>query len=122
LSGPARSYHFDAKAGAGNSKLQKDVNGSFTDLLTGLTAVNGDVLYIEAVGTTIKVKVNGVQVGTDATDSAIATGACGMWSWDTGTNMDDFLADNIGGGAAPTVNKPGRVELERPFNMVRGRR
>ena len=98
-SGP-KSYHFDIKAG-NNTLIQRDVNGSFTNLQTGLTtpAVN-DTVYIEVVGTTIKLKVNGTQLGTDQTDSTISGGAAGVWAWDTNTILDDFNADTIpsGGG------------------------
>lgn len=93
-----KSYHFDAKTGT-NTVMQKDVNGSFTNLQTGLaTPAASDTCYIEAVGTTIKMKINGVQIGTDQTDASISGGAAGFWTFDTSTRFDNFQADNVGGG------------------------
>lgn len=113
-SGP-KSYHFDIKAG-NNCKIQKDVAGSFTDLVTGInTPSTGDTVYIEASGSTITVKVNGTQVG-QTTDSAITGGAAGLWSYDTSGVYDNFQADNLGGGGGgPTVTYP---MLERGFRGV----
>jgi hypothetical protein len=98
MSAGPNSYHFDAKAGT-NTVMQKDVGGSFTNLQSGLAtpAVN-DVCYIEAVGTTIKMKINGVQIGTNQTDSSLASGSAGFWTFDTSTRFDDFSADNISTG------------------------
>lgn len=100
MSAGPNSYHFDAKAGT-NTVMQKDVGGSFTNLQSGLaTPAVSDVCYIEVVGTTLKMKINGVQIGSNQTDSSLASGSAGFWTFDTSTRMDDFQADNIGGGAA----------------------
>jgi hypothetical protein len=97
-----KSYHFDTKGGAGNSKIQMDIAGSFTDLVTGLTVATGDTAYIEASGSTLTAKVNGTQVG-QTTESSITGGAAGLWSYDTTGNYDDFQADNLGGGFDPST-------------------
>ena len=104
VSAGPKSYHFDAKAGS-NTVMQKDVNGTFTNLQTGLAtpAVN-DLMYIEAVGTTIKMKINGSQIGTDQTDSALATGSAGLWTYDTTGIVDDFQGDNLGAAGRTTKN------------------
>lgn len=123
-SGP-KSYIFDIKPG-NNTTILKDNAGSFTNLQTGLTtpAVN-DICYIEAVGTTIKLKVNGTQLGTDATDASHTGGAAGLWGWDTNTIIDDFLADNVGGGGGggtPTMSihlkrvRPNRPAAFKPMS------
>lgn len=104
VSAGPNSYHFDLKAG-NNCNMVKLVAGSFTNLQTGLTSpANGDTCYIEVVGTTIKVKINGVQVGTDQTDSSLSSGSAGIFDYDQAGGSDDFLADNI--GAAVTSPYP----------------
>lgn len=86
----------------------KMVNGTFTDLVTpqtGVTNNTGDVLRLEANGTTITAKVNGVQDGSfSTTDSSISSGYGGLCGWGqafgSDTSGDTWEAGNLGGGAA----------------------
>lgn len=60
---------------------------------------NGDVLYIEAQGTTLICKVNGSQV-VSFTDSTYSAGYPGLWTFsDAATEtLDDFSAGDFAGG------------------------
>lgn len=71
-------------SGGTNSRLVKWVNANLasngngrTDLATGLTISNNDILEIRANGTTISVLKNGSQIAS-VTDSAISTGVPGF--------------------------------------------
>lgn len=118
------AYVMDTRSSA-NTKMQKVVGGTFTDLQTGLAAQSAnDTVYIEAVGTTIKLKVNGVQLGTDQTDSALSSGSAGLYTFDTPDRYDTFQADNIGAAAVsyaktikgrPFPYKPGAPQFGTPF-------
>lgn len=76
--------------------LYKITGGTTYTVLQDLssTVTAGDTAYIEVVGTTIKCKKNGTQIGSNQTDAAIASGAAGFYGYTNG-NLDDFLADNI---------------------------
>lgn len=84
--------------------LFRNVSGSFTALATFAgAAVNGDVAKIQAVGTTIKAFVNGVERAS-VTDSGIATGKnTGMRCAASSTvRYDDFTAADVGAGSNVT--------------------
>jgi hypothetical protein len=88
--------------------MYKAVAGSFTQLgsTAAASAVN-DVLEIDAVGTTITGKKNGVTIIGPVTDSAIATGDWGMWATGTVTITVDNWEGGVPGGAttAPTLTR-----------------
>jgi len=86
--------------GAGNFQLSKysDITTE-TRLQNFSTTVNaGDILKIQVVGTTIKVFVNGVQVGTDQSDATYTTGSPGFDSY-TDSDLVKTI-DNWKGGQA----------------------
>lgn len=100
------TFYYFAIPSLGSSdthQLHQVVSQSFTPIGTPFSGtINvGDVVRIEAEGTTIRGKVNGVTV-TSATDSGIASGNPGIFMFDGGTNpaMDDFAAGDF--TAAPT--------------------
>lgn len=81
--------------------LFRNSSGSFTALATFPgAAVNGDIAKIQAVGTTIKAFVNGVERAS-VTDSGIATGKnTGMRCAASSTvRYDDFTAADVGAGS-----------------------
>ncbi len=92
----------------------KMVAGTFTDLVTpqtGVTNNTGDVLRLEASGTTITALVNGVQDGSfSTTDASIASGDGGLCGWGqafgSDTSGDTWEAGNLGGGT-PTLDQEG---------------
>lgn len=91
--------------------LFRNVSGSFTSLATFAgAAVNGDVAKIQAVGTTIKAFVNGVERAS-VTDSSIATGKnTGMrCSASSTVRYADFAAADVGAGSNVTGTASGTL-------------
>lgn len=93
-------YYWDAN----DRYFFKMVNGTFTDLVTPQTGVSnttGNVLRIEADGTTITAFVNGVQDGSfSTTDGSIASGWGGLCGWGqafaSDTSGDTWEAGDLG--------------------------
>ena len=83
-------------AASNNVTLAKWVADSYTMLAQRTQAwSDGDVLRLEATGSTLKIYRNGSQLGADVTDSALAIGGAGVAhvaSFATG------FGDNWGGG------------------------
>lgn len=94
-------YTDGATGASGHTDIGVVVAGSET-ILQGLGAfAANDTMYIEAVGTTIKAKKNGVQTGTNQTDSSLAgAGAPGLSIYPATPRMDDWAGADIGGGGA----------------------
>jgi hypothetical protein len=82
--------------------LTKVVANTFTNIwIRSATFSPGDRLRLEVQGTTLRVYINGVQVGADTTDSALSAGNTGVLysSSLTGALLDDWAAgDFIVGG------------------------
>jgi hypothetical protein len=93
---------------AGEILVQRYSGGSFAASLPTITTTlsSGDLLKIEAVGTTIRVYVNGSQVGSDATDANISSGAPGIAAF-TVTNTDATWDDWTGEEIVPVVSDVG---------------
>lgn len=80
--------------------LSKRVAGTPTTLSSTLNTPNvNDVLRLEAEGTTITALVNAAQ-DEQVTDSAIASGAAGIYGQNTSTlhRLDDWDGGNLGAG------------------------
>lgn len=69
---------------------------------TSRTNNNGEVWKLTAEGTTLTATAGGSDLAT-ATDSAISSGAAGVWSWESGTYWDDWSGGNVSAGAATPV-------------------
>lgn len=90
--------------------LQIVTNGTRAGIQGGMGSIaNGDTLKLEVVGSSLKVYVNGVQVGTTSTDSTYSSGQPGMWWLGAGaTSIDNWTADKIpSGGGATFIARPG---------------
>jgi hypothetical protein len=76
-----------------------DNASSFNLLQTigSLTVATGDVIKVEAVGTTIRVYQNGIQRGSNQTDATHSSGSGGIASYTDAAHMDNFEAGNVGG-------------------------
>lgn len=76
----ARTYYrLVADHSATNVELGARVAGVFSTIWTRAQAfTNGDVLRVEVQGTTLRAYINGVQIGADVTDTAIASGRFGI--------------------------------------------
>lgn len=86
-------------------KIDKVVNGTVTNLATTSVGAfaNGDTVEGEVEGTTLRAYRNGVQVGTDITDSALTTGkpgVCGVLGFGPGLFGDDWVGGNLTASAA----------------------
>jgi hypothetical protein len=69
--------------------------------LSGLSPslADGDLLRLVVVGTRLRMFVNGVQRGTDSTDSTYASGSAGILCYGVSAGrLDNFDADNTGPG------------------------
>lgn len=67
--------------------------------ISGAAWVDGDVVRIEAQGTTLRMYRNGVQIGTDTTDASLASGSAGLFVH--GPQADDWAGGDLGGDTTP---------------------
>jgi hypothetical protein len=104
----AQTMYF-AQTNTHETRLYKVVGGSFTQLGTDAAACSsGQTLRITCNGTAISVSVNGSTVIGPVTDSGIASGRAGIWSYKDATTpqADSFaFGDLSGGGGGPTGKK-----------------
>ena len=107
-------YYMVCNAGGGNDRLGKVIAGSNTNLATisSSYAVNSDVVYVKAEGTTITPNLNGSTTNTPGaqTDSAITSGYVGMMGQGAGSpdggsmvHIDDWEGGNLASGTSLTV-------------------
>lgn len=100
--------------------LQRIDNGVRSNLQAGIGSISaGQTLKLQIVGTTLKVFVNGSQIGTDQTDATYATGQPGMyWLGGAAMAMDDWTADTIpsGAGSSATAEMPRGGHRPYPFS------
>lgn len=94
---------------SGACTLFKRASGSFTQLQSyGTPTINaGDLMRIEAEGSSIRFYIAGVQQGTTATDSALATGSAGIGGNSNSSNgegqMDDWEGGNLSVAAGGAI-------------------
>jgi hypothetical protein len=99
---------------AGEIIVQRYAGGTFAESIGSRTATftAGDAIKIAAIGTTIRVYKNGVQVGADMTDANLTSGAPGIAAFtitNTDATWDDWTGDEVvaaatGARATPRVN------------------
>lgn len=94
----ATMYRLVVGTGSNNIELAKLITGAYT-LIWDRTATfnSGDLIRLEAQGTTLRVFINGVQVGANTTDSSIASGSPGMGYSASATSgsMDNWEAGDF---------------------------
>ena len=92
MSTTARTYYRIVVASSG-TEIAKFVAGVYTSLATDATVwANGDTAYASAVGTTLQVRRNGINL-LSTTDSAIASGRAGIThssASQAGVNLDNW--------------------------------
>lgn len=105
------------------------VNNLYITLITGPTGggfgttigtlgayVDGDVIRLEVVGTSIKAYVNGVQSGSTVIDATLSTGAPGVAQLNSSSpRIDSWMGDNVGGAVAAPF-----IPFVFPLPRVRG--
>jgi hypothetical protein len=101
--------------GSNNVDIAKRVAGTYTSIggRNSGAWTDGATWYGEVQGTTLLVKLNGTQVGTSATDSAVTTGSAGLAfsSEGSGTptsSWDDWEGGDFGAAAVPYTHGGGR--------------
>lgn len=108
MSGSDTTYLYDVDdSGASVSRLYSRVAGGYTDISpSGLTTYSGgETAKVQVVGTTLKVFKNGVQEGTDVTDSSISSGVPGfMCRTKSGSllTIDDWEGGDVSSGVLLT--------------------
>ena len=98
----------DAAVALGSSmtnRMYKTVGGSFTQLGSNSveTVSSGDVLRVEANGTSITAKRGGVTKIGPITDSAIASGKPGLFGFGPGNVFDNWAAGDFSSGTTPFI-------------------
>jgi hypothetical protein len=97
--------HYNYYAASDDREFVKIVAGGWTQLASAKAspAVN-DVLYIEANGTTIKAKLNGVD-DYSVTDESLTSGYAGICGYDQAstTKLDGWEGGDLGGGPVTTT-------------------
>lgn len=99
-------------AGSNNVTLAKIVATAYTQIWTRTASfTNGDLVRLEAQGTTLRVFIAGTQVGTDTTDSSISSGAAGIGysSASSSASVDDWEGGDFSGGGTDATVTPGAV-------------
>jgi len=79
-------------------RLWKVVSSVYSLITSGsVTVADSDVFRLEIIGTTLRMFKNGVQVGTDQTDSDLSAGNPGVGGigWDSYTANDNFEGGNL---------------------------
>lgn len=98
----------------------KVVAGAFTLLgsASSFTVSAGDLLRIEAQGTNVTAKQNGVTKFGPTSDSAIATGKPGLFGFQSGIKLDNFAAGDFSAGSTfPPVPAPFQVNKLPVYRM-----
>lgn len=113
-SASAQTYYRAFATGSGGQfQLKKRIAGVGTTLATAAgSVVLGDVIRLEAIGTTLNVYKNGVLVIGPVTDASIASGNAGIHYSSADTNPDD-ISLFAGGNFQPAVQS-----IRRPRRVV----
>lgn len=96
--------------GAGSaSQVFKVVSGTWTQIGSDFPAFSpGDVVRLEVEGTTLRAYIDGVQQGSDLTDSALSAGAAGVCGYSDATtsSLASWEGGNLGAGdvTAPSLS------------------
>jgi hypothetical protein len=101
ISASANTEYYFGYVGSGNFKLLKSVAGSETQLGSTYapTFSAGDCVGIKVVGTTITPYTEADGDLATRTDSAIASGAAGLWNYQSAVmKWDNWEGGNVGGG------------------------
>lgn len=106
-------YWLSSNAAGTGAILNKEVNGSFTQLASNSwgTYALGDTLRIEAQGTTIRALRNGTQYST-VTDASLSGGFPGLFWFEPSGSVDNWEGGDL--VAAPAVARgfsPRRMPL-----------
>jgi len=107
------------------SDILKYTGGGFSLLasITHAVYANGDVIGIECEGTTIRSLKNGISQGS-TTDSAVTSGAPGVYHWFTAARLDDWEGGSLLGNVSKRYNNKTRNLNKQGFRsnvLLRGK-
>jgi hypothetical protein len=94
LSGTGSNWDGYAFLGGTLNRVYRVDDAVFTSLQSGHSSVNLDVLRLEASGSSLQAKVNGVASLSNVADATYATGAAGIQFYETG-GLDDWEGGNL---------------------------
>jgi pectate lyase len=105
--------------------LYKQVAGTFTQIgssVTGVSIAVNDVIRLEVQGTTLRGKINGVQVIT-GTDGALASGNPGLYigsgfTWLYGNGTDGWAAGDFSGAGVTVAQLAGIFSMQQSCSMT----
>jgi hypothetical protein len=92
-------YMLAVNSGSQHTRIHKYIGGAFTLLSDlGVSPTSGHTYKLEVSGTTLKAYDNGVQIGTNVTDSTLSGGAPGIGgnAYAPGA-WDDWVGDGVSG-------------------------
>ena len=117
-SSPSSTWLFNVHSG--NSYIDEWVNGTYTGLASSTdTIVVNDVIRMEAEGTTVRCKVNDVEI-MSVTDTSLTTGAAGVGGHSDGatTRLDNWEGGNLGvvAGKSRQINI---IQTQLPIRQLR---
>ena len=105
------NFYFPLASVGSGTGFWSEIGGGFNEMASDSEPwASGDSLYGEFIGTTGKIKRNDVVLDDMiVTDAGLASGFCGMVSFNTGDSIDDFkVIDPAGsGGSTPTITSVG---------------
>jgi hypothetical protein len=93
--------------GEGGKKLMSVVDSNFTTIasITAANVVSGDVVRVEAQGSTIRYKQNGVeQTGSPVTNTSIASGRWGVYIYALSARLDNWQGGDFAVPGPSTVS------------------
>lgn len=95
----------DGVTGADHTEIGIVTAGSYTRLkAVATTTVDGDVLEIRCNGTTIQFYKNSVLIDSH-TDATYSSGSAGIYSFGSNAGIDDWSANNLGGGGTSILRQ-----------------
>jgi hypothetical protein len=119
-------YRFSMDSERAQRRLTKVRNGTWTTLWSDATAYQLNrtyVLEVIANGSTITVKLDGVQLWSGTDTNTLTTGTVAMYSWmNTGAQFDNVLVRNLSvpfSSVAPSRPSFGEGLLEGVIGAVR---
>jgi hypothetical protein len=108
---------------SGSVQIYKIIAGSVTLLSSpNFAYAAGDVIKLEAVGTTLTAYKNGVAQANPATDSALTAGAAGLFANNFNLFLDDWEGGNVTTGATYPQLERGARGIERGIQIGSGDR
>jgi hypothetical protein len=116
----ARTFYVYSVDNAGKGKIDKVINGSFTNLVSNLSSITqGDVMKLQAVGSTLTAYKNGV-LQTTVTDASIPHGQPGIFLYSNLhqiARLDNWSGNNISSISLTPIPSPAPAPTPSPISL-----